>query len=137
MEDKEKDDGSLDFLNIPRDENNRSFNCNETTQSRLVNTTFWLFDFIENVPTRFSKAKGNSGQTLDYVGYLFYRKQKLIRKSIKQNFCRAAAKLNHKQPVPPLNEYKQVICPWLGWAKHSNSKHLLQTIIKKEYYGNL
>lgn len=61
---EKEDDGSLDFLNIPRDENNRSFNCNETTQSRLVNTTFWLFDFIENVPTRFSKAKGNSGQTL-------------------------------------------------------------------------
>nr|DAT92815.1 MAG TPA: hypothetical protein [Caudoviricetes sp.] len=58
------DDGSLDFLNIPRDENNRSFNCNETTQSRLLNTTFWIFDFIEDVPTRFSKAKGSKGQTL-------------------------------------------------------------------------
>lgn len=29
------DDGSLDFLKIPRDENNRSFNCDETTQSKL------------------------------------------------------------------------------------------------------
>lgn len=51
------DDGSLDFLKIPRDENNRSFNCDETTQSKLVNTTFWVVDFIEDVPTRFSKAK--------------------------------------------------------------------------------
>lgn len=58
------DDGSLDFLKIPRDENNRSFNCDETTQSKLVNTTFWVVDFIENVPTRFSKAKGVKGQTL-------------------------------------------------------------------------
>lgn len=30
-------------------------------------------------------------------------------------------------------EYKQRICSWLGWAKHSNSKHLLQTIIPKDY----
>ena len=36
-----EDDGSLAFLNIPRDENSGSFNCDETTQSKLVNTTFW------------------------------------------------------------------------------------------------
>ena len=63
MEQKE-DDGSLAFLKIPRDENNRSFNCDETTQSKIVNTTFWVTDFIEEVPTRFSKAKGVKGQTL-------------------------------------------------------------------------
>lgn len=58
------DDGTLSFLNIPRNENSRSFNCSETTQSRLVNTSFWVFDFIEEVPTRFSKSKGTKGQTL-------------------------------------------------------------------------
>ena len=63
MEQKE-DDGSLAFLKIPRDENNRIFNCDETTQSKIVNTTFWVTDFIEEVPTRFSKAKGVKGQTL-------------------------------------------------------------------------
>ena len=59
-----EDDGSLAFLRIPRDESNRSFNCDETTQSKLVNTTFWIVDFIEDVPTRFSKSKGTKGQTL-------------------------------------------------------------------------
>lgn len=59
-----KDDGTLSFLKIPRDVNSRSFNCDETTQSKLVNTTFWVVDFIEDVPTRFSKAKGVKGQTL-------------------------------------------------------------------------
>ena len=59
-----EDDGSLAFLKIPRDENNRSFNCDETTQSKLVNTEFWVVDFIEEVPTRFSKSKGTKGQTL-------------------------------------------------------------------------
>lgn len=66
MEDdlKKDDDGSLAFLNIPRDENCRSFNCDETSQSKLVNTSFWITDFIEEVPTRFSKSKGTKGQTL-------------------------------------------------------------------------
>ena len=64
MEQERIDDGTLAFLNIPRDENNRSFNCDETSQSKLVNTTFWVVDFIEEVPTRFSKVKGTKGQTL-------------------------------------------------------------------------
>lgn len=59
-----EDDGSLAFLRIPRDESSRSFNCDETTQSKLVNTTFGVVDFIEEVPTRFSKSKGTKGQTL-------------------------------------------------------------------------
>lgn len=59
-----EDDGSLAFLRIPRDESSRSFNCDETTQSKLVNMTFWVVDFIEEVPTRFSKSKGTKGQTL-------------------------------------------------------------------------
>lgn len=77
------------------------------------------------------------GRALDYVGYKFYRKQKLIRKSIKKNFCRAAAKMNKRVPLPPLKEYKQVLASWLGWAKHSNSTHLLQTIVNPSYYGKL
>ncbi len=73
------------------------------------------------------------GRALDYVGYKFYRNQKLIRKNIKRNFCRAVDKL--KKRVPPVKPvvFKQRIAPWLGWAKHSNSKHLLQTIIPKNY----
>ena len=64
MEKEIKDDGSLACLNIPRDKNSRSFNCDEVKQSKLANTTFWVIDFIENVPTRFSKQKGTDGQTL-------------------------------------------------------------------------
>ena len=59
-----QDDGSLAFLNIPRDTNSRSLKGAEVKQSKIVNTSFWVFDFIEDVPTRFSKAKGTSGQTL-------------------------------------------------------------------------
>lgn len=60
----QEDDGSLSFLKIPRDENSRSLQGEEVKQSRIVNTTFWVFDFLEDVPTRFSKAKGTPGQTL-------------------------------------------------------------------------
>lgn len=73
------------------------------------------------------------GRALDFVGYKFYREQKLIRKSIKQNFCRAVARLNKQVPPPSMERYKQGICSWLGWAQHSNSKHLLKTIIKPEF----
>ena len=58
------DDGSLAFLNIPRNANSRSFNCAETTQSKLVNTTFWIIDYITDVPTKYSRQKGTNGQTL-------------------------------------------------------------------------
>ena len=62
-----QDDGSLAFLNIPRNENSRSFNCKEVSHSKLVNTSFWLIDFLEDIPTRFSKQKGTKGQTLVLV----------------------------------------------------------------------
>lgn len=58
------DDGSLAFLKIPRNENSRSFNCEDVSQSKLVNTSFWIMDYLEDVPTRFSKQKGTKGQTL-------------------------------------------------------------------------
>lgn len=61
------DDGSLACLHIPRDERSRSFNCDAVSQSKLVNTSFWVVDFIEEVPTRFSKSKGTNGQTLVMV----------------------------------------------------------------------
>lgn len=73
------------------------------------------------------------GRALDFVGYQFYREQKLIRKSIKQNFCRTVAKLNKKNPAPSFVDYKQRVASWLGWAQHSNSRHLLKTIIKPEF----
>ena len=78
-----------------------------------------------------------SGRGLDYVGFVFYHDQKCIRKCIKKNFCRAVAKLNRRSPLPDLKNYKQEVASWLGWAKHSNSKHLLKTIIKPEYYGSI
>lgn len=95
-----------------------------------VKSNWQIFPIAEN---RYDKQ----GRALDYVGYKHYRKQKLLRNKIKRNLCRTAARLNRRKIPLSQKEYKQRICPWLGWAKHSNSKHLLQTIIKKEYHASI
>lgn len=51
------DDGSLGILNIPRDQNNRHFNCAEITQQRLINTEFWVCDYIEDVKTKYGSDR--------------------------------------------------------------------------------
>lgn len=77
------------------------------------------------------------GRALDYVGYQFFMKQKLMRKTIKHNFCKVVAKLNKMNPLPDLRDYKQIVAAWLGWAMHSNSKHLLQKVIINQYYHGI
>ena len=57
MGEEKIDDGSLDFLNIPTDPTNRHFNCPETTQQKLINMTFWVFDYIEDVKTKFGEGR--------------------------------------------------------------------------------
>lgn len=71
-----------------------------------------------------------SSRGIDFVGYVFYHTHTLLRKSIKQNFCRRAAKLNKMTLTP--KEYRIQICPWLGWSKHCDSKHLVRKIMPYE-----
>ena len=52
-----QDDGSLAFLNIPQDENNKQFNCRETTQQKLINLSFFVLDFIDGVKTKFGAER--------------------------------------------------------------------------------
>lgn len=95
-----------------------------------VKDNYQVFPIAQNRQDR-------KGRGLDFVGFVFYRNQKCIRKCIKKNFCRAAARLNRNNPPPDLKQYKQEVASWLGWAKYSNSKHLLKTIIKTEYYDSI
>lgn len=69
----------------------------------------------------------------DETNKQFNCKETLIRKGIKKNFCRAAARLNKRNDISAA-EYKQRLCSWFGWAKVCNSKHLLKTIIKPQFY---
>lgn len=85
-------------------------------------------------PIAYNK-QDNCGRALDYVGYQSFRNQKLMRKSIKRNLCRAVARAN-KLNLDEM-EYRQRISSWLGWAKHSDSKHLVQTLLKQNYYANV
>lgn len=77
------------------------------------------------------------GRALDYVGYKFYRRQRLMRKSIKQTFCRKVARLNKRFLPISDSDFKREVAPWLGWAKHANSKHLLQTLFNKQRYDSI
>lgn len=72
----------------------------------------------------------NNGRGIDFVGYVFYHKHIRMRKSIKRRFCRKAAKLN-RQAIDA-KTYRMRIAPWLGWAKHCDSKHLIKKVIKNE-----
>lgn len=68
---------------------------------------------------------------VDFIGYVFRHTHILLRKGIKKNFCRAVAKLNKRQVSEA--EYKQVLCSWMGWAKHCNAKNLINKITKNKF----
>lgn len=72
---------------------------------------------------------------IDFVGYVFYHTYVLLRKSIKQNFCRKVAKLNKKEIS--IETYRREICSWLGWCYYCNSNNLLNKIIKKELHESI
>lgn len=88
-----------------------------------IKSNYQIFPIAENRQDR-------HGRALDYVGFKFYRKQKLIRKLIKQNFCRAVAKLKKKNADP--ETIRRKTASWYGWAKHSNSNHLLHKLFDYE-----
>lgn len=77
------------------------------------------------------------GRGVDFLGYVFYSRQTLIRKSIKRNFCRRVARLYKRlSPLSPI-AFKRAVCSWLGWFKHCNAAHLLRAIIAPNYYPQL
>lgn len=67
---------------------------------------------------------------IDFVGYIFFHTHTLMRKSIKKRLCRKVARLNKTNLTA--KEYRRRIAPWLGWAKHCNSKHLLKTVCHEQ-----
>ena len=63
---------------------------------------------------------------IDFVGYVFRSSHILIRKKIKQNFCRKIAKLLKRKINK--EQLKQGIAAYLGWCKYSNSINLLNKL---------
>lgn len=67
---------------------------------------------------------------IDFVGYVFYHDHVKMRKSIKKNFCRKASELQKKGVKG--KELRSALSSWLGWAKHCNSKNLINKIMRNE-----
>jgi RNA-directed DNA polymerase len=61
-------------------------------------------------------------RSIDFVGYRFYHTHTLLRKSIKKNFARMVKRRKNRQSV----------ASYTGWAKHSNSKHLLKKLLNEK-----
>lgn len=50
-----KDDGTLSFLNIGHDPENKIFHCDVVRQSDLIGKSFWVLDWTENAKTRYGE----------------------------------------------------------------------------------
>lgn len=51
------DDGSLSFLKIEPDASSKHFNCPEITQQKLINLSFLVVDYLEDVKTKFGNNR--------------------------------------------------------------------------------
>lgn len=60
---------------------------------------------------------------IDFVGYVFFHGYTLMRKSIKKRFARSI-----KQKPCNLNDLPQIHSGYWGWAKHCNSRNLLNKL---------
>lgn len=63
-------------------------------------------------------------RSIDFVGYRFYHSHVLLRKSIKQRFARMIR----------YNRNQKSIVSYYGWAKHSNSRHLLKKLLPNHHF---
>lgn len=84
------------------------------------------------------EVKGNyqifpvASRGIDFLGYVFFHTHTLLRKTIKQRFCRKVAALN-KVDVDE-KKFKQKVCSWWGWAKYCDSRHLIKKLTKNMKY---
>lgn len=51
------DDGSLSFLKIKPNEQSKHFNGKEVTQQSLINTSFWICDYVKDVKTKYGEGR--------------------------------------------------------------------------------
>ncbi len=60
---------------------------------------------------------------IDFLGYKFFHEYRKLRKSIKQNFCRAMKKVKSEQRL------QDILASYKGWCEHGNCRRLwrLQT----------
>lgn len=82
--------------------------------------------------------KDKHGRGIDFLGYVFYKSETRLRKSIKQAFCRKAIKLARQKASA--STFRQSVAAWWGWCKHCQSQRLIETLNEKlgnyeNYFG--
>lgn len=95
-----------------------------------IKDNWQVFPIAEN---RYDKT----GRGLDFVGFVFYHRQKLIRKSTKKNLCRTASRLARLDPPLSRHGFKMGIASWLGWCKYSDSRNLIKKLFNLHENGKL
>lgn len=101
--------GSKDFLHNLRSELTRYLNENLKLE---VKGNYQVFEV---------EVRG-----IDFVGYRFFRRFTLMRKSIKKSMARKAARLRKKKL--DAQKMKHAMASHTGWAKYCNSKNLLRKL---------
>lgn len=80
---------------------------------------------------KIAKTHKSKGRGIDFIGFIFYRKHTLIRKTIKNRIKR---KIKHLDKVLTVKSLKQKLCGWFGWLKYSDSVTLTRTLLDNKYY---
>lgn len=70
--------------------------------------------------------KDKQGRGLDFVGFVWTRKQKSLRKSIKLNLKKKVGKIDFVT--------KKQVSSYLGWVRYSDSKNLFHNLTRENYY---
>lgn len=80
--------------------------------------------------------KDKSGRGIDFLGYVFYKSETLLRKRIKKKFCKTSLSLTKRGSNKEY--FNQKISSWKGWCKHCKSQYLVEklntTIDPKHYH---
>lgn len=84
-----------------------------------IKDNWQVFPMAEN-------REDKSGRGLDFVGFVWFRSQKLLRTTIKRNFAKKIKGLRYVT--------KRQIASYIGWVKYSDSKNLFKTLTKQNYY---
>lgn len=97
--------------------------------------------FRDNLKLEFNKSwqifeigecKGK-GRGLDFVGVVFYRQGKMLRKRIKQNLARKVAKLNKYEHITE-RQWRRKTGAWWGWLLAVNGRKLTDKLGLYEKY---
>lgn len=106
---------SLKSLCIEPDNENKHFHCRETTQQKLINTSFVVLDYIDGVKTKFGGSR--------------YIVKIRLDDGTEQKFFTNSQEIKYVLG----KELRIRISAWLGWAMACDSKHLLKTTLKEDY----